>query len=150
MNFEEAIKSVFTNYFKFSGRARRSEYWYFFLFNFIVSFVLALFARTTKELNILSDIWSIAIFFPSLAVTVRRLHDVGKSGWYVLLFWLVVILCSLMMFMAGDKDLIGVAIFEMLLMFAAIIVFIVWLCRDSQPGENKWGPNPKENDWGNN
>ena len=90
-------------------------------------------------------IWSLAVFFPSLAVTVRRLHDVGKSGWYVLLFWIVVILCSLMMFMAGDKDLMGVAIIELLLMLVAIIVFIVWLCKDSQPGENKWGPNPKEN-----
>ncbi|MBQ2187578.1 MAG: DUF805 domain-containing protein [Bacteroidales bacterium] len=145
MNFEEAIKSAFSNYFKFSGRARRSEYWYFYLFNFIVAIVLSIFTITNKDLKILSDIWSLIILFPSLALTVRRLHDIGKSGWYVLLFMLVIILCGFLMFMAGDNDLMVVAAIEILLMLASIIVFIVWMCKDSQPGENKWGPNPKEN-----
>lgn len=79
MNFVDAVKSVLVEkYATFTGRARRSEYWYFCLFNFIVGLVLgAIFFA-------LSWIWSLATFIPSLAVGVRRLHDTGRSGWNLL------------------------------------------------------------------
>ena len=73
MSFGEAIKSVFSKYATFSGRARRSEFWYFFLFNVLVSLVLSI----IPFLSILSFIWALGVLVPTLAVTVRRFHDIG-------------------------------------------------------------------------
>lgn len=75
---------VLQNYATFSGRARRSEYWYFLLFNIIVSIILSVIGTTMKT-TILSNIYALAVFLPGLAVGVRRMHDVGKSGWYLLI-----------------------------------------------------------------
>ncbi len=75
---------VLQNYATFSGRARRSEYWYFFLFNFIFAFVLGFVGGLTK-MPIISTIYSLAILIPAIAVGVRRMHDVGKSGWFLLI-----------------------------------------------------------------
>jgi len=75
---------VLTNYVGFTGRARRSEYWYFYLFNMIIAVVLA-FIGLALDSNILSNIYSFAIFLPSLAVGIRRMHDVDKSGWFLLI-----------------------------------------------------------------
>lgn len=115
MNMMDAVKSVFSQYVGFSGRARRSEYWFFVLFNFIVSFLIG-FIGGLLGLGFLGSIYSLAVFLPSLAVCMRRLHDVGKSGWWILL--------SLV-------PLVGA------------IVLIVWFCGDSQPGANQYGNNPK-------
>ena len=112
MNFGEAIKSVFSKYATFSGRARRSEFWYFFLLNFLVGIVLSL----IPVVSFLSAIWTLVILIPFLAVTVRRFHDIGKSGWWFLIVFVP---------------------------FVGAIVLIVFLCLDSQPGENKYGSNPK-------
>ena len=75
---------VLKNYATFSGRARRSEYWYFALFNVIIAFVLA-FVGLLMGTTVLSNIYSLAILVPSIAVGVRRMHDVGKSGWFLLI-----------------------------------------------------------------
>lgn len=116
MSFVDAIKSVFTQYVGFNGRARRSEFWYFFLFNFIVSFVLSLLAQFVGFFSILGTIWSLAVLLPGLAVGVRRLHDIGKAWPWILI---------------GFIPLVGG------------IILIVFFCQDSQPGENQFGPNPK-------
>ena len=116
MSFVDAIKSVFTQYVGFSGRARRSEYWYFVLFNFIVSFVLSFLGNYVGFFSILGTIWSLAVLLPSLAVCVRRLHDIGKAWTWILL---------------GLIPVVGQ------------IILIVFFCQDSQPGENQFGPNPK-------
>lgn len=116
MSFMDAVKSVFSQYAGFSGRARRSEYWYFYLFNFCVSLVISILANVVKPLGFLSIIWSLAVLIPGLAVGVRRLHDIGKSGLF-LLFALI--------------PLVGA------------ILLIVWFATDSQPGDNQYGPNPK-------
>ncbi len=114
----DAIKSVFTQYAGFSGRARRSEYWYFVLFNAVVSGVLSGIAQSQGGIfTALSTVYSLGVLIPSIAVCIRRLHDIGKSGWY-LLFILI--------------PLVGA------------IILIVWYCKDSMPGENQYGPNPKE------
>jgi uncharacterized membrane protein YhaH (DUF805 family) len=76
--------AVLQNFAKFSGRARRSEYWYFVLFNFIFSIVLTVIGGII-HFNFLGNIYSIAMLIPSLAVGVRRMHDVGKSGWFLLI-----------------------------------------------------------------
>ncbi len=119
MSFMEAVKSVFSQYAGFSGRARRSEYWYFTLFNFIVTGVFSVLSSVTGStiFSVLSGLFSLAVLIPGIAVCIRRLHDIGKSGWY-LLFVLI--------------PLVGA------------IILIVWYCKDSMPGENQYGPNPKE------
>ena len=75
---------VLQNYATFTGRARRSEYWYFALFNLIISFGFG-FICGLIQVPELAYIYTLAIFIPSIAVGVRRLHDVGKSGWFILI-----------------------------------------------------------------
>lgn len=75
---------VLQNYATFSGRARRSEYWYFFLFNVIFAFVFG-FVCGLLQVPELANIYTLAVLIPGIAVGVRRMHDVGKSGWYLLI-----------------------------------------------------------------
>jgi uncharacterized membrane protein YhaH (DUF805 family) len=75
---------VLRNYATFTGRARRSEYWYFTLFSTIISVVLTIIGNTMGA-PIIDTLYSLAILIPSIAVGVRRMHDVGKSGWFILI-----------------------------------------------------------------
>lgn len=86
------IVKVLKNYANFEGRARRSEYWYFFLFNFVVSFVLGFIGGMIGS-SILSGIFALGVLIPGIAVAIRRMHDVGKSGWYCLIPIYNIILC---------------------------------------------------------
>ena len=165
MNFGEAIKSVFSKYATFSGRARRSEFWYFFLFNFLVSFVLGL----IPFLSVVSGLWALAVLIPNLAVAVRRLHDIGKSGWTYLYFLIPSFIFIGYMFyfiinfafpyinagynvdadfitdlLANNSKSLAIIGALMLISFVVGIIFLVWMAKDSEPGENQWGPNPKE------
>ena len=118
MGFIEALENVVVkNYANFRGRARRSEYWYFALANFLYCIVTGLLSVKVPEVMYLVWIVSLALLVPSLAVCVRRLHDIGKSGWWYLI---------------GFVPYIGV------------VILFVFFVKDSQPGENKWGANPKE------
>lgn len=120
MGFLDAIKSVVVdNYANFSGRARRSEYWFFVLANFLLGIITTILSDVVPRFMLIVYIVGLPLIIPSLAVCVRRLHDIGKSGWFYLLSFI---------------PLIGP------------ILMIIWFCQDSQPGENKWGANPKE--WG--
>jgi len=76
--------TVLKKYAEFNGRARRSEYWYFTLFNLIISIALQ-FVDNSLGTAFISLIYSLAVLIPGLAVSVRRMHDVGKSGWYILI-----------------------------------------------------------------
>lgn len=116
---------VLRNYFGFKGRARRKEYWYFFLFNTIIAIVLS-FADlvfktevTAQGTGMISSIYSLLILIPSIAVGVRRLHDLDKSGWWMLI---------------GIIPLIGA------------IVLIYFFVQDGQAGSNRFGPDPKNDD----
>ncbi len=75
---------VLKKYAVFNGRARRKEYWYFFLFNVLISFVVGFIAGATNT-PFLGTIYSLALLLPGIAVAVRRMHDVDKSGWYCLI-----------------------------------------------------------------
>lgn len=103
MDFTTAIKTCFSKYATFSGRASRSEYWFFFLFTFGIEFCLVLLDDLTFNidatlnpfvidfnvdvvLSLFGMIFYFAVFLPSLAVLVRRFHDIGKTGWWVLWF----------------------------------------------------------------
>ena len=117
MTFSEAISSGFRNYVGFSGRASRSEFWYWVLFSVLVSIALSIIdlALLSGKTTVLSSIWSLATLLPSLAVGVRRLHDTDRSGWW----WLI-----------GFIPLIG------------IIVLIVFWCSEGTRGPNRFGPDP--------
>jgi uncharacterized membrane protein YhaH (DUF805 family) len=86
MDFVAAIKSCLTNYVAFAGRARRSEYWYFFLFTVIVSLALDL-----AGFDQVSMFFSLVTLLPGLAVGARRLHDTDRSGWWLLLFFVPIV-----------------------------------------------------------
>jgi uncharacterized membrane protein YhaH (DUF805 family) len=75
---------VLQNYATFTGRARRSEYWYFFLFNLIAGFIFGI-LESMMNTSVLSGIYTLAVLIPGIAVGVRRMHDVGKSGWFLLI-----------------------------------------------------------------
>lgn len=158
----------FKQYADFTGRARRKEYWWFTLINAVISAVLitgwlvpivkmafnAASGETTPDeweiaRIILSNpflyiymVYYLAVLIPSLSVTVRRLHDIGKSGYWLFLQIGASLLISLANLYTGTNTAVA-----MTLSFIAVaisILFLVWTFTDSQPGENKWGPNPKE------
>lgn len=84
MDFQTAVRVCLTKYVEFTGRARRSEYWYFFLFNILVSIVASI-ADTALPGDMLGNIASIALLLPSIGAGVRRMHDIGKSGWFLII-----------------------------------------------------------------
>lgn len=104
-------------YAEFNGRARRKEYWMFILINLIFVVVAAFIDAILGSVGILTFLYSIFIFLPSLAVTVRRLHDTGRSGWWLLI---------------GLVPLIG------------IFVLLFYMVQDGDNFDNDFGPNPKE------
>ena len=109
VSFIEATKLFFIRYVDFKGRSRRSEYWWASL---AIGIVGALISSIIPELG---GLWNLAILVPSIAICVRRLHDIGKSGWWYLIN---------------------------LIPLVGQIILIIWFCKDS--GEaNQWGPNPK-------
>ena len=115
---------VLRQYVDFKGRARRAEYWNFYLISTLISLALLfidIYVFGTDPMagqsGIVGNLYSLAVLLPSLGVSVRRLHDVGKSGWFLLIILI---------------PLIG------------FIWLLILLFRDSQQGENKWGPSPKE------
>ena len=109
---------VLNQYFDFSGRARRKEYWMFTLFSLIISWTLAVLDLIfdTYMFTIVSSIYSLLVIIPSVAVLIRRLHDIGKSGWHIFLIFI---------------PLIG------------WIWLLVLLCMEGETKPNKWGENPK-------
>jgi uncharacterized membrane protein YhaH (DUF805 family) len=120
--FVEALKK----YAVFSGRSRRKEYWYFVLFVVFISIVLStidgLFGTYHREsgAGLLSTMFSLAVLIPSIAVSVRRLHDIDRTGWWVLI--------SLV-------PLVG------------WIVLLVFHVQDGTPGPNRFGPDPKSTEY---
>ena len=107
---------VVKQYADFNGRAHRTEFWMFTLVNFIIMLILAVVDGMITG-GLIYALYALAMFLPSLGVGVRRLHDTGRSGWWIL---------------------VG------LIPFIGIIVLIVFWVQDSQPGSNAFGPSPKE------
>ncbi len=109
---------AFRRYFDFDGRSRRSEYWYFVLLNFIVTVILWIFIFVIPILGLASYlIYAFAIFFPNLALLVRRLHDTNRSGWNLLFSFIPL---------------------------AGFIIMLVFLTEEGTLGHNQYGPDPKE------
>ncbi|EYB68823.1 hypothetical protein DEIPH_ctg017orf0197 [Deinococcus phoenicis] len=127
----EYLNVIRNHYADFRGRARRREYWMFVLINGVITLILQLpylfggaaqvaAGESLSGLALLSllvsSLYGLAVLVPSLAVGVRRLHDTGRSGWWMLI--------GLIPFVGG-------------------IILLIFTVMDSQPGSNKWGPNPK-------
>jgi uncharacterized membrane protein YhaH (DUF805 family) len=114
MDFMTAVKHVFANYANFSGRARRSEYWWFYLFNIIVNAVASV-VDGAIGMPILAIVAFLGLIIPGIAVSVRRMHDIGKSGW-----WLFIVLIPLV----------------------GIILLIYWFVQRGTVGPNEYGEDP--------
>lgn len=145
------------NYVTFEGRARRKEYWMFVLFNVIFSIILGFFDAIVfnayfipGKMGYLGSIYGLFVFLPTLAVSVRRLHDIGRSGWWLAGYYGLAIVCGILMLVgsvmiiAGRAAGIVLSLVDLLVFFVAGIWMLVWMCLDSQPGDNAYGPNPKE------
>ena len=112
MNFGESISTCMGKYFTFSGRASRSEYWWFYLFTMIVSWGAQIVSSTIYTIgdpmvNLLPTIISLAFLFPVLAAGSRRLHDIGKSGWWQLISITIIGLIPLIIWLASDTKASG-------------------------------------------
>lgn len=114
--------AVLKKYATFTGRAQRAEYWFFVLFYILIFIGLTLIDSVTGTLNpwygfgLLGGLFALAMLIPSIAVGVRRLHDTGRSGWWMLIMFI---------------PLVGA------------IILLVFYVLDSAPGDNAYGPNPK-------
>jgi uncharacterized membrane protein YhaH (DUF805 family) len=114
MSLSEAVKSGFSKYVTFSGRASRSEYWYWVLFTVVATVVLTI-IDLILSFGALQAIFALATFLPGLAIMFRRLHDIDRSAWW----WLILFV-----------PLVGA------------ILLIVWLCKGGTHGPNRFGPAP--------
>jgi uncharacterized membrane protein YhaH (DUF805 family) len=120
MSFTEAIASVLRNYATFRGRAPRSEYWYFALFAFLLgvatSIVDMLLFPIWTNFSPVNSLASLALLLPSISVGVRRLHDIDRTGWWVLIAFTII----------------------------GIFLLLFWACVPGTRGPNRFGPDPLE------
>jgi uncharacterized membrane protein YhaH (DUF805 family) len=119
MNFWQAVRSGFANYVTFQGRAIRSEYWFWVLFTVLGGLVTetldaGIFTAQIPAASPLNGIFDLITFLPSLALSVRRLHDIDRTGWWVLIAFSVI----------------------------GIFVLIYWACKEGTPGSNRFGGDP--------
>lgn len=155
VDFLTAVKLFFANYVNFNGRSTRAEFWWVQLFCFIVALVL-------RFIPYVSGIWSLAIILPTLAITTRRLHDIGRSGWW--LFGYYVIYCGILAIcfnslipamvqaaidpQSATRQIVAAMqqnatsfITGGLIIFAMTVWYLIWMVKPSGPA-NQYGPNP--------
>jgi len=117
MQFQDAIRSGFRNYVTFSGRASRSEYWYWVLFAVLVAIASAIVDHAMFPLvstGPIEGLTSLILFLPGLAVSARRLHDIDRTAWWILITFTVI----------------------------GIILLLIWACTRGTAGANRFGPDP--------
>ncbi len=148
-------KVVFENYANFNGRARRSEYWYYTLASVIISIVLTILDSVlglkigSSDSGILSSIYSLAVIVPGLAVATRRIHDIGKSGWIIVIVYAIMIVAAVVLVVGSLGAIAGQASFGLamilpiLVILALAIYMLVLFCTNGDNGQNEYGPDPK-------
>ncbi len=119
MNFWQAIASGFTQYVTFGGRACRSEFWYWFLFSLLGGLITemldsAFFGTSVPSASPLNGVFNLILFLPSLAIEVRRLRDINRTGWWILIAFTII----------------------------GIFVLWYWACKKGTDGPNRFGPDP--------
>jgi uncharacterized membrane protein YhaH (DUF805 family) len=114
MGFSEAVRTCFAKYAEFSGRAPRSEFWFFWLFSIIADLVGEVIDKARGTI-IVGVIIALVLLLPTIAVSVRRLHDIDRTGWWYLLVFVPII---------------------------GWIVLLVWYCTRGSVGPNRYGPDP--------
>lgn len=151
-SFFEAIIICFSKYASFNGRARRSEYWYFFLFNALISITIGIIViygsinlfgkgiiESFKAFRAINITYNIIVLLPLLAVSSRRLHDIDKSSlnlfWYLFTFPTVLPITG---FYANTLKFIS-----SVACIIIYIIFLVWFCKEGTIGDNKYGKDPK-------
>lgn len=161
MGFGEAVGRVFSRYASFSGRARRAEYWWWILFTVLAGTLanvvdVILFPGVWPDNGPVSLVLALVMLLPSLAVLVRRLHDSGRSGWWVGSFFLFLIpLIVVIVSVAAGASLSGsdaevsdalavVVGGGVILSVIWTILLFIWSLMRSQPGTNRYGPSPLE------
>lgn len=115
MTFSEAVKDGFDHYTKFDGRAARPAYWWWFLFGVLVAIGANIIDAILGTWGVINGLAALALLLPGLSVSIRRLHDTDHTGWWILI---------------GLIPIIG------------FIVLLIFYLRDSDPGENRYGPPP--------
>ncbi|MDE6692315.1 MAG: DUF805 domain-containing protein [Muribaculaceae bacterium] len=117
VSFKEAVeRAIMQNYCNFDGRASRSEYWWYVLFSTLLGFAISIvFVWSKTMMDIVSGVAGLALLLPGLGLAVRRLHDIGKSGW-----WLLICLIPLI----------------------GAIILLIWDCKESHMQPNEYGPVP--------
>lgn len=117
MQFQDAIRSGFRNYVTFSGRASRSEYWYWVLFAILVAIASSIIDHAMFPFSAtgpIEGLTSLILFLPGLAISVRRLHDIDRTGWWLLITLTVI----------------------------GIVLLLIWACSRGTAGANRYGSDP--------
>ena len=165
VGFGEAIKQGFRGYVGFRGRATRAEYWWWVLFVFLASLGFSIVdgiiraATGGNIFGIFEFLFFLATFLPYLAVTARRLHDIGKTGWWLAIWYILpslawVIAVGLWIGAVASAVVPGLAppAFALAIIISIIAVFlslgvivwsVIWLVQQGDPGPNRYGPDPR-------
>ena len=125
VGFGEAISRGFTNYFTFSGRASRPEYWWWVLFTSLIGLI---------------PFAGLVTLIPTLAVTSRRFHDIGKSGWLQILPFSLIVVAVITLVV----DILSPVVWMIAAFASFVVLIIVWLVRKGDEGPNKYGPDPRQ------
>lgn len=141
MNFGTAISRCFNRYATFAGRARRAEYWYFVLFTWlggVIASILDAFTGVASAVGVLNGIFSLLIILPSLAVSVRRMHDLDRSGWWLLAPSAGIVTAGL----GAGLDNAPVLVIGGLAALGLCVYFVILVCSRGTAGPNRYGEDP--------
>jgi len=141
MDFFTAFTTGFSKFATFSGRASRSEFWFFHLGTVLVAFGIGMASAMLAGPSSRGDasaLWSLMIMLPSLAITVRRLHDINRSGWLLLVFQAIVVLAFILAVSSNDR----VSMIGGLALAGSLLTAVYFLAEAGTPGPNQYGEDP--------
>lgn len=172
VSFSEAVARYFGQYATFTGRATRAEFWWVQLFNFIISFVLYLLPliyllasgmsflslatgtpMLLKVSQVILSLYGLATLIPSLALTVRRLHDISRSGYWLIAFYvlyfaafIIIISGAMMTALLPGRNMFAMVFIAAIMLIGLCIWWLVWMCTPSDP-DNEYGPDPEAEEY---
>lgn len=143
MNMQTSIRSVLRKYAKFSGRAQRSEYWWWILFFVLANYILQyidgiIFGYGPDYFSLLSGVFSLIMLIPNIAVTARRLHDTDRSGWWQLIIYAPMTILVVIMLLFGTSAMMVTVIATLL----CVALVLYWLTMKGTDGPNRFGEDP--------